>query len=153
MTKYEWHEIYRYSIYRHFNWECQNCKSKKRLQVHHKTYRHKKGVYNITAEEAIEDDIVTLLCEKCHIEIHKNESIDGLTKVLPPNYRPRRVTRFFDEDDLICFSVDEESNDELAIIGCHDAMYIKGEFKMLDGEESYKRYFEIHPDEQETFLD
>lgn len=152
MTKYEWHEIYRYSIYRHFNWECQNCKSKKRPQVHHKTYRHKKGVYNITAEEAIKEDIVTVLCEKCHIEIHKNESIDGLTQLLPPNYRPIEK-RIYDEDDIVYFSIDEQFNDELTSIGCYDSIYINGEYKNLDGADSYKRYFEIYPNEQETFLD
>ena len=42
-----------------FNWECQKCGSKKRLEIHHKTYE------NVGNEKQRD---VTVLCKKCHEE-------------------------------------------------------------------------------------
>lgn len=45
-------------------YKCQNCGSKRKLQVHHKTYKHH------YKEHKHLKDLVTL-CEPCHQSIHK----------------------------------------------------------------------------------
>lgn len=56
----EW-ETFRQKALDFYGRDCTKCKSKQRLQVHHKTYK------NIFKEE-LED--VTILCETCHEKVH-----------------------------------------------------------------------------------
>ena len=87
MTKQQWHKKYKDQILNYFGNKCINCNRRSHLQVHHNTYQHKKGVYNIDAQTAIKEKIVTVLCEPCHLSIHKEISIDGLTKILHKSTR------------------------------------------------------------------
>lgn len=80
-----WHLTYKKEVFKHYDYQCTNCM--KRIKtcegvVHHKTYRHKSGIYNATAKELIEAKKITVLCDDCHAYVHQTESIDGLTRLL-----------------------------------------------------------------------
>lgn len=60
-TRY-WKKIV--SEVKHLRLRCQNCKGKRRLEVHHLHYR-------TLGREDIKNDLV-LLCRKCHIAIHND---------------------------------------------------------------------------------
>jgi|DEB0MinimDraft_4_1074332.scaffolds.fasta_scaffold65293_3 hypothetical protein len=81
--KYDWHREYHKLcclINRH---ECKQCHKfcyPNQLVIHHISYHHKKGIYNIDLFEAI--DKIKLLCKDCHKWIHENFIIDGKTKII-----------------------------------------------------------------------
>ena len=81
-----WHLNNKHIVYKHFAQTCQDCKKQfKRMRdsvVHHKTYKHKGGIYSVGADELIKADKITLLCHACHEDMHSRVSIDGITRIL-----------------------------------------------------------------------
>lgn len=111
MDSFIWHLTYKKEVFEHYDYQCTNCmKYIKTYEgvVHHKTYRHKTGIYNATAKELIEAKKITVLCNNCHESIHKAESIDGLTELL----------------DIACIDCEEETRQRDLINGrcdvCHN---------------------------------
>ena len=85
MDKTTWHKVYKESVFKHFDNECKECFKEIKLHdgvVHHKTYKHKGGIYNTSAKELIDCRKITVLCHECHELEHQTKSIDGITRLL-----------------------------------------------------------------------
>jgi hypothetical protein len=85
MNKDLWHKKYSNEIISHFKF-CQECGNPNMLQIHHLTYTSKIGIYNEKAKDLIKKNSITVLCKDCHIDFHKSNCVDGLTKILPADF-------------------------------------------------------------------
>jgi 5-methylcytosine-specific restriction endonuclease McrA len=72
ILSYEWKTL-RQKVLRRDGYRCTKCNSKKKLHVHHKTY---KRLFNEHLE-----DLVTL-CKHCHEKVHEQQEIDKASSVL-----------------------------------------------------------------------
>jgi hypothetical protein len=85
MNKHEWHQVYKEYVFEHYNYQCSNCFKVLEIYdgvVHHKTYKHKGGIYSASAKELIDCRKITVLCHECHEIEHQTKSIDRITKLL-----------------------------------------------------------------------
>ena len=83
-TASDWHGKYKMECFRIFGFMCSSCGSKIKLSegvVHHKTYKHKGGIYQVPPHEI--KDKICLMCHNCHKHEHESYSIDNMTKILP----------------------------------------------------------------------
>jgi hypothetical protein len=85
MTKELWHSENKEFVWLAFNKTCSECnchvEKLKDGVVHHWTYRHYGGIYNVSAKELIELKKISWVCNTCHRAIHEKISIEG-TRVL-----------------------------------------------------------------------
>jgi len=112
-NSYTWHRKYKLECFQMFNWHCSVCWEYIGLSdgvVHHKTYKHKGGIYQARPEEI--EDKICLMCHECHEKEHQNKSIDGVTKMLPKEIP--------DEEYIEC-------------IDCGDSYWFKANYIMEDG--------------------
>lgn len=80
----DWHGKYKLDCFKMFGFTCWSCDKKISLSegvVHHKTYKHKGGIYQARPHEI--KDKICLMCHDCHKKEHQSTSIDGITKILP----------------------------------------------------------------------
>jgi hypothetical protein len=72
--KKNWHKENRPIVYNHFNGICQECHKKINVtdlwDIHHLTYNYKNKLYETDAIELIENNIIILICRKCHNYVH-----------------------------------------------------------------------------------
>lgn len=82
-----WHRASTEEVRDYFDCTCTLCEKflpyKSQGVIHHKTYKHKGGIYNASAEELLIVRKITYLCHDCHRYTHENLSIDGITHILP----------------------------------------------------------------------
>jgi len=84
----ETHKKYKNECFKMFNYRCSGCDKYINIYegvVHHKTYKHKGGIYQARPKEI--KDKICLMCHECHEEEHQNKSIDGITRILPSEYK------------------------------------------------------------------
>jgi len=84
--KYYWHREYHKLCCLFYDHCCNQCYKfcyPNQLVIHHISYYHKKGIYNIDLFEAI--DKIQLLCKDCHKWIHSNFIVDSKTKIIDEN--------------------------------------------------------------------
>jgi len=85
---YEWHRKYKNECFEMFNYRCSGCDKYINIYegvVHHKTYKHKGGIYQARPKEI--KDKICLMCYECHEGEHRNKSIDGITRKIPREYK------------------------------------------------------------------
>ena len=133
----EWKE-FRQRILKRDNYICNNCqqqKSERELQVHHKQYIDGKKIW-----EYADDDVVTL-CKKCHAEIHG---------IIPPSCD----WEYVEDDDLgdlsgICEYCGNKIRFEHTIyhhsygllrVGCVCADILTGNTIASERDDAYKKY-------------
>jgi hypothetical protein len=83
-TPREWHGRYKLDCFKMFGFKCSDCWESIRLGegvVHHKTYKHKGGIYQAEPKEI--KDKICLMCYSCHEKTHQTKSIDGITRIIP----------------------------------------------------------------------
>jgi hypothetical protein len=72
--KRNWHKQNKNFVYNYFKKICQVCKKSIELgtkwDIHHLQYNYHKKIYETDAKELIEQNIIILICRKCHNEIH-----------------------------------------------------------------------------------
>jgi len=95
-----WHYIYKEYCFERSQNKCQHCNRYIYLSqgvVHHKTYKHKGGIYNAHPDDIW--DKIEVLCHECHRSVHESCSIDGVTKILKrKEYDP--WDNYEDEEDI-----------------------------------------------------
>lgn len=86
----EWENKRQY-IFKRDGFKCCRCGSCKELNVHHKKYLPNKKAWQYP------NGLLETVCRLCHIEIHKNKSIQSFlpksTKPLPTNKNERRIQK------------------------------------------------------------
>lgn len=85
MRKEQWHKEYKYETASLSYFKCKKCSSHTYIDrgcVHHTTYIHKGGIYNDSAYNLLKLGKIIWVCNYCHLDIHRSESIDGVTKIV-----------------------------------------------------------------------
>ena len=79
----DWHGKYKLDCFKMFGFSCSLCGVNIGLSdgvVHHKTYKHKGGIYQARPHDI--KDKICLMCHNCHEKEHRAISIDGITSIL-----------------------------------------------------------------------
>lgn len=72
--KRNWHKSNKPTVYSFFCGVCQVCNHEidpaDKWDIHHLSYNYKNSVYDYAAQELIDNGIITLVCRRCHNDLH-----------------------------------------------------------------------------------